>query len=156
MQVDEFKRPGRHMSWGRLEAGKGDMLGLLHDLLLSGETSGVEICTTSMSHLSGQSVKPVFGRRKRATVQFRKCNCSATVVQPFVPSFSRCFPPLSAFIPGAIYLPWLYFHKTDNHAFQGSRGIDGMPPAHFQSSSGKCSTRCASELQAVFEADAGH
>jgi hypothetical protein len=29
MQVGEFKRPGRHMSWGRLEAGTGDMLGWL-------------------------------------------------------------------------------------------------------------------------------
>jgi hypothetical protein len=79
MQVGEFKRPGRHMRRGRLEARKGDTLGLLHDLLLSDETSDVGSCTTSMSHLSGPVVKCVFGGRKRALVQFRKCNCSVSV-----------------------------------------------------------------------------
>ena len=88
MQVNEFVGPGRHVSRGRLEAGTGDMLGWLHDLLLSG-VSDVEICTTSMSHLSGQGVKRVFGGRKRTTVQFRKRNCS---VDAFSCSLYRCFP----------------------------------------------------------------
>ena len=61
MQVGEFKRPGRHMRRGRLEASKGDMLGLLHDLLLSDRTSVVDSCINSMSYLSGPVVKRVFG-----------------------------------------------------------------------------------------------
>src|SRR6516164_2358700 len=89
MQVGEFKRPGRHMRWGRLEASKGDMLGWLHDLLLSDRTSVVDSCINSMSYLSGQSVKPVFGRQKRATVQFRKCNCSVHREAHFFAAFSR-------------------------------------------------------------------
>jgi hypothetical protein len=52
------------------------MLVLLHDFLLSGETSAVGIRTNSMSHLKGKIVKDFSGVLKKAIAQFRKCNCS--------------------------------------------------------------------------------
>jgi hypothetical protein len=73
------------MSRGRLDARKGDMLGLLHDLLLSDEISVVDSCTHSMSHLPGKIVLRVFGGWKRTNVQFRKCNCSVLTGYPSLP-----------------------------------------------------------------------
>jgi hypothetical protein len=65
------------------------MLGLLHDLLLSEVFSVVGHCTTSMSHLSGLGVKRVFEGWKRATVQFKKCNCSVDFLPAFFPGATR-------------------------------------------------------------------
>ncbi len=66
--------------------------------------------------------------------------------------FPRCFPPFSAFFPGAVCLPWLYFHKTDGHPFQGSRGTDGTLPVPGR----QIQRRTRPDIPVVFEADAAH
>jgi len=66
--------------------------------------------------------------------------------------FPRCFPPFCAFLPGAVCLHWLYFHKTDSLPFQGSRGTDGTLPVP----SGQIQRRTRPDIPVVFEADAAH
>jgi hypothetical protein len=60
MQMGECLSPLHDLSRGRLGSGEGDMLGLLHDLLLSGETSAVGSRTNSVSHLKGKIMKCFF------------------------------------------------------------------------------------------------
>jgi hypothetical protein len=67
------------------------MLGLLHDLLLSVETSSVGIRTNSVSHLKVKLVKRFSGDLKQAIAQFIKCNCSAALASLLI--FPCILPP---------------------------------------------------------------
>ena len=60
MQLGEQLCPVRNVSRGRLGSGKGDMLGLLHDLLLSGEASAVGIHTNRVPHLKVEDREAFF------------------------------------------------------------------------------------------------
>jgi hypothetical protein len=77
MQLGEQMRPLYNLGRGRLGSGEDDMLGLLHDFLLSGETSAVGSRTNRVSHLKVKIVKRFSGVLKQAIVQLIKCNCSA-------------------------------------------------------------------------------
>ncbi len=76
MQLGERLRPVHNLGRGRLGSGEGDMVGLLHDFLLSGETSAVGSRTNSVSHLKVKIVKRFSRVLKQAIVQLIKCNCS--------------------------------------------------------------------------------
>ena len=76
MQLGEHVRPVRHLGRGRLGSGEGDMLGLFHDLLLSGVSSAVGIRTNRVSHLQVKIVKRFSADLMKVIAQFRKCNCS--------------------------------------------------------------------------------
>jgi hypothetical protein len=83
MQVGEGLSPLHDLGRGRLGSGEGDMLGLLHDLLLSGETSAVGIRTNRVPHLHMKIVKCFSGGLKQSIAQFIKCNCSSNASIPF-------------------------------------------------------------------------
>jgi hypothetical protein len=74
MQLGERLRPLHNLGRGRLGSGEGDMLGLLHDFLLSVETSDVGIHTNRVSHLKVKIVKRFSGG-------FEVGHCSAYKVQ---------------------------------------------------------------------------
>ena len=57
MQVGECLSPLYDLGRGRLGSGEGDMLGLLHGLLLLVEAFAVDIRTNSVPHLQVKSVK---------------------------------------------------------------------------------------------------
>ena len=77
MHLGEQLRPLHDLGRGRLGSGEGGMLVLLHELLLSCETSAVGIRTNSVSHLKVKLVTCVSGVLKKAIAQLIKCNCSA-------------------------------------------------------------------------------
>ena len=74
MQLGERLRPLHNLGRGRLGSGEGDMLELLHDFLLSVETSAVGIHTNRVSHLKVKIVKRFSGG-------FEVDHCSAYKVQ---------------------------------------------------------------------------
>src|SRR5258706_2160080 len=78
MQVGECLSALHDLGRGRLGSGEGDMLGLLHGLLLFVEASTVDIRTNSVPHLKGKIVTCFSEGLKKAIAQFIKCNCSAT------------------------------------------------------------------------------
>ena len=100
MQLGEHARPVRHLGWGRLGSGEGDMLGLFHDLLLSGVSSAVGIRTNRVSHLQGKIVKRFSADLKKVITQFRKCNCSVPWPATTHPELPDTFPP-----PGSSVTP---------------------------------------------------
>src|SRR5258708_39500488 len=87
MYLGEFLRPLHDLGRGRLGSGEGGMLVLLHELLLSCETSAVGSYTNKVSHLKVKLVTCVSGILKKTIAQLIKCNCSACVPLPSV------FPP---------------------------------------------------------------
>ncbi len=91
MQLGERLSPLRDLDRGRLGSGEGDMLGLLHDLLLSGETSAVGSSTNSVSHLKVKIVKRFSAVLKQAIAQFIKCNCSGFFCVPSLVLSALCF-----------------------------------------------------------------
>ncbi len=100
MQVGQGLSPLHDLGRGRLGSGEGDMLRLLHDLLLSGVASVVGRCTNSVPHLQVKIVKHVSGSLKQATAQFRKCNCSdRSLFPPGSRSFPARFPPPDQGLP---------------------------------------------------------
>jgi hypothetical protein len=78
MQLSEQLCPVRNVSRGRLGSGKGDMLRLLHELLLSVEASAVGIHTDRVPHLKVKFVTCFSAGLKKAIAQFIKCNCSVS------------------------------------------------------------------------------
>src|SRR5260221_2012483 len=76
MQVGEGLSPLHDLGRGRLGSGEGDMLGLLHGLLLLVEASAVAIRAINVPHLKVKIVKCLSEGLKKAIAQFIKCNCS--------------------------------------------------------------------------------
>jgi hypothetical protein len=76
VQLGEQLCPLDNVGWGRLGSVDGGMLGLLHDFLLSFETSAVGIRTNRMSHLRVKIVTCFSGVLKKTIAQL----LSATVV----------------------------------------------------------------------------
>src|SRR5260221_1811566 len=82
MNVCECLSPLHDLGRGRLGSGQGDMLGLLHGLLLLVEASAVAIRTNSVPHLKVKLVKCFSEGLKKAIAQFIKCNCSGHAITP--------------------------------------------------------------------------
>src|SRR5258708_31866552 len=91
MQVGECLSPLHDLGRGRLGSGEGDMLGLLHGLLLLVEASAVDIRTNSVPHLQVKIVKCFSEGLKKAIAQFIKCNCSVSSSCLFLLFFSPYF-----------------------------------------------------------------
>src|SRR5258708_37177876 len=77
MQVGEGLSPLHDLGRGRLGSGEGDMLGLLHGLLLLVGASAVDIRTTSVPHLQGKTGKCFPEGLNKAIGHVVRFNCSA-------------------------------------------------------------------------------
>jgi hypothetical protein len=76
MQMHKLLRPTADISGRRLGSMEGEMLGMLHGLLLSSEVAEVGCSTHSLPHERKEVLKRFSFFGQSATVQLRKYGCS--------------------------------------------------------------------------------
>jgi hypothetical protein len=83
MQTNKLLCPAADIRRSPPGSVEGDMLGLLHDLLLSSEVAEEVHSIHSVPHERKKVLKPFLSFGKTAIVQFEKCDCSDTTAKCF-------------------------------------------------------------------------